>query len=236
MPAEPELMVNGFAYREALAQLAGGMEGPALQIGARMQIVDRQAAGRQTWRERLEGLAFTGADLEPGENVDAVFDVTWPLERIEAALPGPRRFRTVICAHLLEHVRDPFAAARNIAALLEPGGLALIQVPWVQAYHAFPDDYWRISFSGLEVLFPTLEPVDALYSGGSSDVAYRITRRGRTAFDAQARQIEAQVFQLLLPKQANDALLKKVAKPFYLSRGYMPMTVLTWLARKPAEA
>ncbi len=165
--------------------------------------------------------------------MDAVFDVTWPMERIEAALPGARRFGTVICAHLLEHVRDPFQAARNIAGLLEPGGLALIQVPWVQAFHAFPDDYWRISFSGLGVLFPDLEPLDALYSGGSSDVAYRITRRGETAFDLEARQIEAQVFQMLLPKAANEQMLKKLGRPFYLSRGWMPATVLTWLAQKP---
>lgn len=235
MPAEPELMVNGFAYREAMADFAARMQGPVLQIGARRQVVDRQAAGRQTWRDRLGDRAFTGADLEAGENVDAVFDITWPLERIEAALPGERRFATVICAHLLEHVRDPFQAARNVAALLRPGGLALIQVPWVQAFHAFPDDYWRISFSGLGLLFPSLDPVDALYSGGSSDVAYRITRRGQTAFDLEARQIEGQVFQLLLPKAANDAMLKKLARPFYLSRGYMPATVLTWLARKPED-
>jgi len=227
------LSVDRLRYQDQLDRIAQSMQGPALQIGARQQVIDRQAAGHKTWRDRLAGRALTGADLAPGDNVDAVFDITWPLERIEAALPGPTRFATVICAHLLEHVRDPFAAARNIQALLAPGGMAFVQVPWVQGFHAFPDDYWRISLSGLEVLFPDLRARDAFYSGGASDVAYRITRDGLCAFDTEARQAEAQLFQVLLSPETNARMLKGLNGPLYLSRGYMPATVLTWLARKP---
>ena len=36
-------------------------------------------------------------------------------------------------------------AARNIEALLRPGGLAYVATPWSQAFHAAPDDYWRFS-------------------------------------------------------------------------------------------
>lgn len=43
------------------------------------------------------------------------------------------------------------------------------------------------------------------------------------------------MFQLL-PKPANDRMLKTPGRPFYLSRGWMPATVLTWLARKSAAA
>jgi len=44
-----------------------------------------------------------------------------------AALAG--RFDTVVCLNVLEHVRDPLAALRNIFSVLEPGGRAVLYVP-----------------------------------------------------------------------------------------------------------
>lgn len=228
-----QLEVTQLAYPAERERIAGLMEGPVLHIGARSQVIDQKVEGRFTWRGALAGCEVVGADLEAGENVDTVMDITWPLERIEAALGDRPAFGTVICAHLLEHVRDPFAAARNVGDLLRPGGLAFIQVPWVQGYHAFPDDYWRISFSGLQLLFPGFETVDMLYSGGSSDVCYRIHRRGTPAIDIEALKLEPQIFQVLLPQTVNQNMLKQHGRAAYLSRGYMPATVLTWLARKP---
>ena len=49
----------------------------------------------------------------------------------------------VVCCHVLEHTVSPWKAARNIEAVLRPGGLAYIATPWSQAFHAAPDDYWR---------------------------------------------------------------------------------------------
>ena len=230
-----QLKLDKLHYKTELDRLAAVMTGPALQIGCREQVIDQKVEGRKNWRDRLAGHDFTGADLEDGNNVDAVFDITWPLDQIRAALPGAKEFQTIICAHVLEHVKNPFDAARNITDLLAPGGTAFVQVPWVQGFHAFPDDFWRISVSGLGVLFPDLKARDYFYSGGSSDVAYRFTRNGLTAFDLDAKQSEAQAFQLLLPHEANRQMLNQVRGPQYLSRGYMPATVITWIGKK-AEA
>ncbi|MEM7058767.1 MAG: methyltransferase domain-containing protein [Pseudomonadota bacterium] len=230
-----QLKLDKLNYKAELDRLAAGMDGPALQIGSRQQVIDQQVEGRKTWRDRLADCEFTGADLEDGDNVDAVFDITWPLDQIREALPGAKEFQTIICAHVLEHVKNPFDAARNITDLLAPGGAAFIQVPWVQGFHAFPDDFWRISVSGLGVLFPDLKARDYFYSGGSSDVAYRLTRGGLTAFDIDAKQAEAQAFQVLLPHEMNDRMLAQMKGPQYLSRGYMPATVISWLARKPGD-
>ena len=233
MAKSAQIDVRQLSYKAEIATIAETLKGPALQIGSRTQVIDRKVKGRLTWRERLKHAEFTGADLEKGENVEAVFDVTWSLDLIEETLPNAKRFKTIICSHLLEHVTNPFQAARNISDLLEPGGVAFIQVPWVQAFHAFPDDFWRISFSGLQVLFDELEPVDAMYSGGSSDVCYRLLRGGKPALDKEALQHEADIFQIMLDQQSNIGLLKRLNSAAYLSRAYMPACVLTWLARKP---
>ncbi|MEM1163906.1 MAG: methyltransferase domain-containing protein [Pseudomonadota bacterium] len=233
MAKKSDLEVTQLAYQAERRRLAGLLEGPVLHIGSRSQVIDQKVEGRFTWREALHGKDVTGADLEPGDNVDAAFDITWPLDRIEAALPGPKRFNAIICSHLLEHVRNPFDAARNIAALLNPGGHVFVQVPWVQGFHDFPDDFWRISFSGLKVLFEQFETEDMFYSGGSSDVCYRIHRGGVPATDIEALKLEPELFQLVYPQKVNQQLLQQHGRTAYLSRAYMPMVVLTWLARKP---
>jgi 2-polyprenyl-3-methyl-5-hydroxy-6-metoxy-1,4-benzoquinol methylase len=49
-------------------------------------------------------------------------------ELVELKLPA-RSFDAVTAWHCLEHMRDPFAAIREIGCLLKPGGVLLIAVP-----------------------------------------------------------------------------------------------------------
>jgi len=87
----------------------------------------------------------------------------------------------------------------------------------------------------LERLFEGLKPVDAFYSGGSSDVAYRILRGGVVDLSRRIREAEAELFQVLLPKPESVRLLQRAGKRLHLSRGYMPVTVVNFVAAKPAE-
>ena len=50
---------------------------------------------------------------------------------MDSAEFAPRRgqFDTVVCLNVLEHVRDPMIALRNLYSALEPGGRAVIYVP-----------------------------------------------------------------------------------------------------------
>ncbi|MCW5700775.1 MAG: hypothetical protein KIT00_13140, partial [Rhodospirillales bacterium] len=103
-----------------------------------------------------------------------------------------------------------------------------------QAFRGFPDDYWRMSLSGVLELFRDFELVDAFWSGGSSDVAYRVFRKNRPDFGLPARQLEAEVFQVLLAPDDNQKLLNGLKeRRAYLSRGYMPAMVVNALLRKP---
>ena len=46
-----------------------------------------------------------------------------------ADIPPGTRFDVLVCAHVLEHVVDPLALARDMAALLAPGGRLYAEVP-----------------------------------------------------------------------------------------------------------
>jgi SAM-dependent methyltransferase len=77
------------------------------------------------------------------------FDLCAPLE-------GRGSFDVVICEQVLEHVPDPFAAARNLRGLCAPGGHVVVSTPFLVRVHELPEyrmgDYWRFTPRGLRTL------------------------------------------------------------------------------------
>jgi hypothetical protein len=62
-------------------------------------------------------------------------------------------FSAVFCFNVLEHFRDPFAAARELIRVLAPGGELYVVVPFLQPYHAYPHHYYNMTAQGLANLF-----------------------------------------------------------------------------------
>ncbi len=62
-------------------------------------------------------------------------------------------FDGVLSLDVLEHVKDPFKAAREIARVLKPGGQLYCVVPFLQPYHGFPHHYYNMTYQGLGNLF-----------------------------------------------------------------------------------
>lgn len=65
------------------------------------------------------------------------------------AAPLEERFDLVIAEHVLEHLPRPYAAARNVLAMLAPGGAFLVVTPFLYEVHPCPDDCTRWTESGL---------------------------------------------------------------------------------------
>ncbi|MBU6525870.1 class I SAM-dependent methyltransferase [Methylocystis sp. MJC1] len=62
-------------------------------------------------------------------------------------------FDGVISIAVLEHVKDPFRCAREIARVLKPGGWLKCCVPFLQPLHGFPHHYFNMTHEGLRTLF-----------------------------------------------------------------------------------
>jgi SAM-dependent methyltransferase len=207
-----------------------------LQVGSRSLVSDRN---ERNWRNLVSGRfgkrsTFIGIDLFEGSNVDSVLDICSPQKTLRAKL-GEAPFDLVICCHVLEHTRDPIRAARNIEAVLRPGGVAFVATPWSQAFHATPDDYWRFSVRGLMLLFEGLEILSSFYSGGDVglDVAYRVERDGAPELDSRAGAVEQGLFQLVLDHEDNRAVLARQAtERLPVSRTYMPTLFVNVVGRK----
>ncbi len=131
------------------------LRGPVLEVGS------HDYGNTQPFRPLFADDDYVGTDAVEGEGVDVALDLTLPFAGVDEAL-GHRRFGTILCLSVLEHCRDPFAMARNITALLAPGGTLVISVPWTWEFHGYPSDYWRFTHEGVKVLFPDLDFPDQL--------------------------------------------------------------------------
>lgn len=69
-------------------------------------------------------------------------------------------FDAVISIAVLEHVKDPFLCAKEIARVLKPGGDLICCVPFLQPLHGYPHHYYNMTHQGLANLFDGLIDVD----------------------------------------------------------------------------
>jgi SAM-dependent methyltransferase len=120
---------------------------PALQLIARHRdglVLDFGAGKRGAYLANvvnLEIVAYESTDvISVGERLpfkDGVFDA-------------------VHSNAVLEHVKDPFACAREIMRVLKPGGDLMCCVPFLQPYHGYPHHYYNMTHQGVRNLFPGL--------------------------------------------------------------------------------
>jgi hypothetical protein len=152
------------------------MEGPVCHVGSlinKENATHEKAASFRHNFAHLKNPEFVGIDLFAGKNVDVTADLcSETFWTDNPSIVG--KFGLVLCWALLEHVQNPFVAAKNIAALLRPGGHLYFVGPWVWGYHPYPDDYWRISISGLKVLFQDIAFDQWWYTGTNIDVGIEI--------------------------------------------------------------
>ena len=115
---------------------------------------------------RLAGSVRCDLTLEgPGVRADA------------ARLPfRSTSFDCVILTAVLEHVPYPQRVIREVRRLLRPNGLLYVEVPFMEGFHADPDDYQRYTFRGLEVLLRQFEILDREVCAGPSSALNWILR------------------------------------------------------------
>jgi SAM-dependent methyltransferase len=69
------------------------------------------------------------------------------------------KFDIVFCTEVLEHVRDPFSAVREIWRVLKPGGFLFASSPFNFRIHGPLPDNWRFTEHGWRVLLQDFESV-----------------------------------------------------------------------------
>lgn len=128
--------VSAHGYDAELLELIAASRGPILDVGAGL---------RPDYREDV-----INVEMVPYPTTDVV--------AAGESLPfADGTFDLVISVAVLEHVRDPFAAAKELVRVLRPGGRIFAAVPFLQPYHGYPDHYYNMTAAGLRNLFAELD-------------------------------------------------------------------------------
>lgn len=105
-------------------------------------------AGESRYAERFAHTRYVALDLGAG-------DSSWDYSKLSAAAAAERlpfadgSFDAALQIVVLEHVRDPQKAVREMARVLRRGGRGLIVVPLSWEVHQAPHDYFRYTNHGL---------------------------------------------------------------------------------------
>ncbi|KQY22547.1 hypothetical protein ASD31_22935 [Rhizobium sp. Root482] len=99
------------------------------------------------------GVLIVSSDIDPKRKPDIVDDLT--ATKLDAA-----SFDYLICAEVIEHVVDPYAAAENIRHILKENGKAFVSGPMLFPLHDAPYDFFRYTEFGFRKLFQNFSGVD----------------------------------------------------------------------------
>jgi|GEM_PF-1798579 len=100
---------------------------------------------------------YIGVDLQSGPGVDVVCNAETLIEAF-----GKERFDYVLCASMLEHVKDWKTIISNMKGVLKPGGYIFIVAPSHDfSYHEYPYDFWRYEQEDFEEIFSDFIAVHA---------------------------------------------------------------------------
>jgi SAM-dependent methyltransferase len=140
---------------------------------------------------RSTGLAITGIEPNEGyaQHARRTLGLDLVVSPLNEAMPAGGSFDLVTMFHVLEHLRDPGAALARIASWLAPGGLAVVEVPNVEAtcqspLHLFHAAHlYNFNAPSLERLGEKagLEPVDRWFSPDRGNFSVTLRRpEGKT--------------------------------------------------------
>ena len=87
------------------------------------------------------------------------------------------KFDVVLLMEVLEHVQNPFLAAKEIRRVLKPGGVLIGSTPFILGIHDAPHDYYRFTKYGLAHIFRDMEKVEVTARNSVFDAANVIPLR-----------------------------------------------------------
>ena len=132
-------------------------------LPANAQILDVGCGNGPYWHLN-SSLRWTGIDIVKTPRTSVVIKIGEPLPFEESS------FDFVLCTQVLEHIDDNQFIIDQIEKVLKPGGLLLVNVPFLYPLHGLPWDYHRITPTRLGFLLRNfkVEKIETLGGVGSS--------------------------------------------------------------------
>ncbi|MBV9824482.1 MAG: hypothetical protein JO001_02195 [Alphaproteobacteria bacterium] len=133
---------------------------PLLNVGSSTRQFRQET---QPWMDKLlfaplaaRGIDTVHLDFRRGDGIDLCVDLLDDddFARVDSQM-GDRRYRSLMCCNILEHVREPAKLARRCVELVAPGGFIVVTVPRSYPRHGDPiDTLYRPTPLEAAALFP----------------------------------------------------------------------------------
>ncbi len=101
---------------------------------------------------------YTTSEVTDEDQPDLVLDVRAMPEVVSGS------YDCVFCSGVLEHVGDFMAAVAEIHRILSDNGVLLLGLPFRQAIHMAPHDYWRFTEYGIRYMLRDRFVIDTVRS------------------------------------------------------------------------
>lgn len=137
-PLHPQWLLED--KRKLVQWLRESARGCVLDVGC----ADRWVEGCLSEQCRYIGLDYPATGREMYGAHPDVFADAGRIPFVDASVD------TVVALEVVEHLRYPGEALREIARVLRPGGKLLLTIPFLYPIHDAPHDYQRLSIHGLE--------------------------------------------------------------------------------------
>lgn len=123
------------------------------------RILDVGCGTGPYWALRPD-LNWLGIDIYPSSNANYVIEPngTFPIEK--------NSIDYVLCTQVLEHVQNPKLSISEIFRVLKPGGIAIVNMPFIYPFHGMPDDSRRWTTTELSFEFRDFEVIELGTIGG----------------------------------------------------------------------
>lgn len=140
------------------------------------------------YRDRVSSIVCIDwrADNEEVCHADVLADLSRPLPL------GSQVADSVLMTSVLEHVEDPWCLMREVHRILAPGGVLVIEVPFLYQLHEEPFDHYRYTKHGLRSLAERsgFEILVLEHYGSAFGVLVDVSSKvGQSVIDACARAL-----------------------------------------------
>lgn len=133
-----------------------------------MDIGSKDARASYAFGAPPDGATIICMDIEPNPGVDLVMDA----HDMRAVAYNSIDF--VVSVSVLEHVRYPQKVMKEVHRILKPGGIVYVNVPFIFPYHADPDDFYRFSYRGIDILCEEFEKIDSGFNRGPASTIHHL--------------------------------------------------------------
>jgi len=131
-------------------------------------IGSKESRGSYAFGNPPDGAKVVSVDIELGQGVDLVADAHY------LHMVADNSVDCVVSVSTLEHVRYPTKVIKEIHRILKPNGIVYISVPFVFPFHADPDDFYRFSYKGINILCEDFECLDSGFNRGPASTMHHL--------------------------------------------------------------